>query len=841
MFQGLVLPLFPGEEDWPNLIRLFLYLVGLGWIFLGVAVISDIFMNGIEKITSSKRRVTNPLTGRVVTVYVWNATVANLTLMALGSSAPEILLSLIEITTADFMLGPLGAGTIVGSAAFNLLIISAVCVLAIPEGEVRYIKEVPVYIVTATFSVFAYLWLMFILMFSSKDVCEFWEAFVTLLCTPILVLLAYLADRGMFSKDNQAADLQDMQTIPDDVTDEELLAIEEEIRDEHGEDLTPDQIVRIMKATYFQKRSRAYYRHVAHQAALHGHTIDRQKSVLGKEEAIKEVQSEAEETRKNSKESATCEIGFEKDKYVYLENCGFAKIVLKRGGHAKCKASVRYVTVDGSAKETLDYDHREGKITFEAGEVRKEIEVAIKDDVECEDDEEFYIELSDPRCEDASNCKVTLSSLDKATVVIIDDDQPGQLRFGHEAFEIDEDEDDTQLEIGVERFNGATGAISCSYYTEGRGAVEGRDFIGGKGTLEFDDKEQEKFISVTIKPTGRATKAAFDVVLTDAVGCTFDKATDGGDETCICHIKIMPMPTDTRRNLLKEMRERAISANAIVGTRNWAQQFWNAIFQVGDDDDEDEDGEGEGEDSGPSYYDYAIHIASVPWKLLFAFVPPVDYCGGWACFFGALVMIAVVTALVSDMANLVGCCLDILPETAAITFVALGTSLPDTFASMAAAKMDPYADASIGNVTGSNSINVFMGIGLAWSLAAFKWQIGEPNEKWTKGFSQLTDDAKKNVVDFLDNDPTKAVFITPAGSIWFNLMVFSLNAFCAVWHLAARRAKYGGELGGPKKAQYFSAVFLIGQWFLYIIASIVFSRTVAEPLTYTQIAELDNA
>jgi solute carrier family 8 (sodium/calcium exchanger) len=278
-----------------------------------------------------------------------------------------------------------------------------------------------------------------------------------------------------------------------------------------------------------------------------------------------------------------------------------------------------------------------------------------------------------------------------------------------------------------------------------------------------------------------------------------------------------------------------------VGTRNWAQQFWNAIFQVGDDDDEEDDGEEEGENSGPSYHDYAIHIVSIPWKLLFAFVPPVDYCGGWACFFGALVMIAVVTALVSDMANLVGCCLDILPETCAITFVALGTSLPDTFASMTAAMMDPYADASIGNVTGSNSINVFMGIGLAWSLAAFKWQIGEPNDTWMKGFSQLTDDAKKNVVDFLDNDPTKAVFITPAGSIWFNLMVFSLNALCAVWHLAARRAKYGGELGGPKKAQYFSAVFLIGQWFLYIIASIVFSRTVAEPLTYTQIAELDNA
>ena len=59
---------------------------------------------------------------------VWQ--VANLTLMALGSSAPEILLSIIEIVSSGFYAGALGPSTIVGSAAFNLLGISAVCVVA---------------------------------------------------------------------------------------------------------------------------------------------------------------------------------------------------------------------------------------------------------------------------------------------------------------------------------------------------------------------------------------------------------------------------------------------------------------------------------------------------------------------------------------------------------------------------------------------------------------------------------------------------------------------------------------------------------------------------------------
>lgn len=47
-------------------------------------------------------------------VHVWNPTVANLTLMALGSSAPEILLSIIEIVGKNFKAGELGPSTIVG-------------------------------------------------------------------------------------------------------------------------------------------------------------------------------------------------------------------------------------------------------------------------------------------------------------------------------------------------------------------------------------------------------------------------------------------------------------------------------------------------------------------------------------------------------------------------------------------------------------------------------------------------------------------------------------------------------------------------------------------------------
>jgi len=63
---------------------------------------------------------------------IWNATVANLTLMALGSSAPEILLAIIEtVVELGNCPGELGPSCIVGSAAYNLLMISAFSIYAV--------------------------------------------------------------------------------------------------------------------------------------------------------------------------------------------------------------------------------------------------------------------------------------------------------------------------------------------------------------------------------------------------------------------------------------------------------------------------------------------------------------------------------------------------------------------------------------------------------------------------------------------------------------------------------------------------------------------------------------
>ena len=54
--KGLILPLW-SEYTWPHNLRAALYLLGMLWCFLGIAIIADVFMCAIEKITSYTRTV----------------------------------------------------------------------------------------------------------------------------------------------------------------------------------------------------------------------------------------------------------------------------------------------------------------------------------------------------------------------------------------------------------------------------------------------------------------------------------------------------------------------------------------------------------------------------------------------------------------------------------------------------------------------------------------------------------------------------------------------------------------------------------------------------------------
>ncbi|XP_004917320.1 sodium/calcium exchanger 3 isoform X7 [Xenopus tropicalis] len=223
----------------------------------------------------------------------------------------------------------------------------------------------------------------------------------------------------------------------------------------------------------------------------------------------------------------------------------------------------------------------------------------------------------------------------------------------------------------------------------------------------------------------------------------------------------------------------------VVGTHSWRDQFMEAItVSAAGDEEEDESGE----ERLPSCFDYVMHFLTVFWKVLFACVPPTEYLNGWACFVVSIIIIGILTAIIGDLASHFGCTIGLKDSVTAVVFVAFGTSVPDTFASKVAATQDVYADASIGNVTGSNAVNVFLGIGLAWSVAAIYWAYQGQE------------------------------FHVSAGTLAFSVTLFTIFAFvCISVLLYRRRPHIGGELGGPKGYRLATSLLFVSLWLLYIL------------------------
>lgn len=111
-----------------------------------------------------------------------------------------------------------------------------------------------------------------------------------------------------------------------------------------------------------------------------------------------------------------------------------------------------------------------------------------------------------------------------------------------------------------------------------------------------------------------------------------------------------------------------------VAMRMLVHMSWtysSTLFAAGDED-EDESGE----ERLPSCFDYVMHFLTVFWKVLFACVPPTEYCNGWACFVVSILIIGMLTAVIGDLASHFGCTIGLKDSVTAVVFVAFGTSVP---------------------------------------------------------------------------------------------------------------------------------------------------------------------
>lgn len=870
--KGVILPIWEPQDPsfGDKIARATVYFVAMVYMFLGVSIIADRFMSSIEVITSQEKEITikkpNGETTKT-TVRIWNETVSNLTLMALGSSAPEILLSVIEVCGHNFTAGDLGPSTIVGSAAFNMFIIIALCVYVVPDGETRKIKHLRVFFVTAAWSIFAYTWLYIILSVISPGVVEVWEGLLTFFFFPICVVFAWVADRrllfykyvykryragkqrGMIiehegdrpsSKTEIEMDGKVVNSHVDNFLDGALV-LEVDERDQDDEEARRE-MARILKelkqkhpekeieqlielANYQvlsqQQKSRAFYRIQATRLMtgagniLKRHAADQARKAV----SMHEVNTEVAENDPVSK------IFFEQGTYQCLENCGtVALTIIRRGGDLTNTVFVDFRTEDGTANAGSDYEFTEGTVVFKPGETQKEIRVGIIDDDIFEEDENFLVHLSNVKVsseasEDGileANHVSTLACLGSpstATVTIFDDDHAGIFTFEEPMTHVSESIG--IMEVKVLRTSGARGNVIVPYKTiEGTARGGGEDFEDTCGELEFQNDEIVKIITIRIFDREEYEKeCSFSLVLEEPKwirrgmkgGFTITEECDDkqpltSKEEEERRIAEMGRPILGEHTKLEVIIEESYEFKStvdklikktnlalVVGTNSWREQFIEAItVSAGEDDDDDECGE----EKLPSCFDYVMHFLTVFWKVLFAFVPPTEYWNGWACFIVSILMIGVLTAFIGDLASHFGCTIGLKDSVTAVVFVALGTSVPDTFASKVAATQDQYADASIGNVTGSNAVNVFLGIGVAWSIAAIYHAANGEQFK-----------------------------VSP-GTLAFSVTLFTIFAFINVGVLLyRRRPEIGGELGGPRTAKLLTSSLFVLLWLLYIFFS----------------------
>ncbi|XP_048016496.1 sodium/calcium exchanger 2b isoform X2 [Megalobrama amblycephala] len=883
---GIVLPIWKpinpslGEQ----IVRAVVYFVSLMYMFLGVSIIADRFMASIEVITSQEKEVTITMPSgetSVATVRIWNETVSNLTLMALGSSAPEILLSVIEVCGHGFESGELGPGTIVGSAAFNMFVIIGICVWVIPDGEVRKIKHLRVFFITAFWSIFAYIWLYLILSVISPGIVEIWEALVTLCYFPVCVILAWIADRrllfykymskryradkrtgvvvetegemtpkgmemmmdGKFPlrggaigistqehyQDGTSNTTSTMATLPNsnsttvymesvkdlDESRKEVIRILKDLKQKYP-DKELDQLVELANyyALLHQQKSRAFYRVQATRMMIGAGNVLKKHAADHSRRTVVVGANEASE----DDDLAVCSrISFESAHSQCMENCGTVMIpVVCRGGLGESTFYIDYCTEDGTANAGSDYKYCEGTLVFKPGETRKDIKVGIIDDDIFEEDEHFFVRLLNLRVGDAEGMfesddmdqapKARLVEPLMSTVTILDDDHAGIFTFTDRLVRVSESVG--TMEVTVVRNSGARGTVIIPYHTEpGTAQGGGVDYEDTHGELEFANDQTTQTFQVRIIDDEEYEKHEnFFIVLEEPRWLKRGISEDpegqlSTEEEEARKIAEMGKPILGEHSRLEVVIEESYEFKStvdklikktnlalVIGTHSWREQFVDAVtVSAGDGDDDEDEGR---EEHLPSCCDYVMHFLTVFWKVLFAFVPPTEYWNGWACFLVSITVIGLLTAVIGDLASHFGCTVGLRDTVTAVVFVALGTSIPDTFASKVAATQDQYADASIGNVTGSNAVNVFLGIGVAWSVAAVYWAI--------KG--------KR-----FDVDP---------GSLAFSVTLFTIFAFiCMGVLLFRRRPSIGGELGGPRVARILTTLLFLGLWFLYILFS----------------------
>lgn len=373
------------------------------------------------------------------------------------------------------------------------------------------------FFVTATWSVFAYIWLYLILAQITPGRVDVWEGFLTFLFFPATVLTAYIADRRLLiykyigkqyrmnkrgvivqaeaetnielgDSDDPFKKMQE-NGLSDDIKDfeetrREYISTLKDLRKKYPQhNLQQIEIMAQEQLMNKGPKSRAFYRIQATRKMMGSGNIMRKISERAQSD-INEVKVESKTIDPSVlEEEAICKLYFEPGHYTVMESCGEFEVRVVRSGDLSLKVTVGFETEDGSAEAGSDYVGKTGTLTFLPGVDEQRFKIEVIDDEVFEQDEYFYVRLMDP-----SEPSI-LGSPKVATVMILDDDHGGIFAFGSKDYEIVESVG--TFELKVHRYSGARGRVSVPFWTEDGTAKAGKDYEEQKSEIIFENNEIE--------------------------------------------------------------------------------------------------------------------------------------------------------------------------------------------------------------------------------------------------------------------------------------------------------------------------------------------------------------
>lgn len=409
--------------------------------------------------------------------------------MALGSSAPEILLSVIS-TLKDIEAVPpeLGPSTIVGSASFNLLVITAVSIIAVggEDNEIKFIADLWVFAVTTIFSLWAYIWMWICV--ADKYISVF-EGIMTCVFFVLLIVISFIADKlnkyrmsqRMSHEEQEEKVRQEMNKMKKDRLRSLCREFSEKAVIEVAQGLPAKESIGMTDD--MKKEIKRLFCEIFETNDLKEISINEMMSTLKHDQLLerfayrKRDKTDKEFMRiKNSKgqldhdEQARKHVKIENDvvgfkclHYSVTESNGHVEVtIVKKAPDQELLVGVR--TRDDTAVSPKDYKEINEHVQFGIRDREMKIEIPIVDDEEWNPDLEFWVELFDPIKQeqglddrlpgDDTRCKVT----------ILDEDFPGTIQFGETDVRVRKGA--TEVEIDIARVDGNDGTISCMISTE---------------------------------------------------------------------------------------------------------------------------------------------------------------------------------------------------------------------------------------------------------------------------------------------------------------------------------------------------------------------------------------